>query len=167
MSLFLVESHIVLAGGTLPAASVTAALAYGMFRIVPGRSRASWLATASSFRVLLPGGQGSTGSKRIAALMPRVTTTQVLEFHFWRRNPDTFGDADAIYDFPLPTTSGIFFVLIVFVTELEILQYFSGPLLSIPKTQKLRIKVLLLNRQIKEFINGGLPNIIPETNSRL
>ncbi|KAJ7739286.1 hypothetical protein B0H14DRAFT_3898159 [Mycena olivaceomarginata] len=32
--------------------------------------------------------------KRIAAQMPKATTSQVLEFYYWRQNPDKFNDAE-------------------------------------------------------------------------
>ncbi|KAJ7827208.1 hypothetical protein B0H13DRAFT_2439757 [Mycena leptocephala] len=78
--------------------------------------QAAFLIASQKFRDILPG-PGFTlpvGSdvllafKRIAAQMPRATTAQVLEFYYWRQNPDTFGDAHAIYDlgFPPPTFSG-------------------------------------------------------------
>ncbi|KAJ7874165.1 hypothetical protein B0H14DRAFT_2718445 [Mycena olivaceomarginata] len=36
--------------------------------------------------------------KRIAAQMPHMTTAQVLEFHYWEKNPTRFDDAHLIYD---------------------------------------------------------------------
>ncbi|KAJ7934919.1 hypothetical protein B0H13DRAFT_550840 [Mycena leptocephala] len=55
---------------------------------------------AQKFRDILPGpgftlpvgGDVLLAFKRIAAQMPRATTAQVLEFHYWRQNPDTFSD---------------------------------------------------------------------------
>ncbi|KAJ7789685.1 hypothetical protein B0H14DRAFT_2943688 [Mycena olivaceomarginata] len=36
--------------------------------------------------------------KRIAAQMPHMTTAQVLEFYYWKKNPTRFDDAYLIYD---------------------------------------------------------------------
>ncbi|KAJ7927143.1 hypothetical protein B0H13DRAFT_2653647 [Mycena leptocephala] len=62
--------------------------------------RAAFELIAQKFRDILPGpgftlpvgGDVLLAFKRIAAQMPRATTAQVLEFHYWRQNPDTFSD---------------------------------------------------------------------------
>ncbi|KAJ7693254.1 hypothetical protein B0H14DRAFT_3531211 [Mycena olivaceomarginata] len=40
--------------------------------------------------------------KRIAAQMPRMTTAQVLEFYYWRQNPEGFKEAHTIYEVNAP-----------------------------------------------------------------
>ncbi|KAJ7934923.1 hypothetical protein B0H13DRAFT_2262465 [Mycena leptocephala] len=74
--------------------------------------QATFDSIAQHFRDILPG-PGFTlpvGSdvllvfKRIAAQMPRATTSQVLEFYYWRQNPDTFNDTE----FSVPTTDPLY-----------------------------------------------------------
>ncbi|KAJ7442947.1 hypothetical protein B0H11DRAFT_2093399 [Mycena galericulata] len=61
---------------------------------------------SQNFRGVLPNLTLPVGSdvlqafKRIAAQMPRVTTAQVLEFCYWRQNPDGFKDAHTLYEVP-------------------------------------------------------------------